>query len=67
MKLLVTTVFVSVFSMGLLGTGSAFADGVAGGAGVKVVGSQVTREISTQTSKQISAAASQATREAQTR
>ena len=67
MKLLVTSAFVSMFSLGLLGTGSAFADGVSNGASIKVVGSQVTREISAQTSKQVSAAASQATREAQTR
>lgn len=67
MKLLVTSAFVSMFSLGLLGTGSAFADGVSG-AGTSAVGSQVTRELSTRTSKQISSAASQATREsAQTR
>lgn len=67
MKMLTTAAFVSAFSFGLLGTTSAMADGVSQGAGLKVVGSHVTREIATQTSKQVSSAASQATREAQTR
>ncbi len=67
MKLLITSALVCVFSAGLLGASGAMADGLSGGAGVSVVGSQVTRELSTRTSSQVSGAASQATREAQTR
>ena len=67
MKLLITSAFVSVFSFGLLGATHAIADGASVGAGTKAVGSQVTRELSAQTGKQVSGAAAQATREAQTR
>lgn len=65
MKHLTIAAVVSVISMGLLGTSGAMADGVSSGA--KVVGPQITREVATQTSKQVSSAAAQATREAQTR
>ena len=68
MKLLITAAFASVFSFGVLGATSAMADGLTSGStGVSVSGPQITRDLSAQTSKQISTAASQATREAQTR
>jgi len=67
MKLLTTSALVCVFSIGTFGVTGAMADGISTGAGVRVVGPQVTREISTRTSSQVSSAASQATREAQTK
>jgi hypothetical protein len=68
MKLLITAAFASVLSFGVLGAASAMADGLTSGrAGVDVVGPQITRELATQTSKQVSTGASQAVQETQTR
>ena len=68
MKLLIATAFASMLSLGLFGATSALADGVTSGrTGTNVVGPQITRELSTQTSKQVSGAASQAAQDSQTR
>lgn len=68
MKLLMTAAFASVLSLGLFGAAGAMADGTTSvRPGVSVVSPQLTRELSTQTSKQVSEAASKTTRDAQTR
>lgn len=68
MKLLVATAFVSLISFGVLGATNVMAGGAtAGRPGVNVVAPQITRELATQTGKQVSDAASQASSNAQTR
>ena len=50
-------------SFGFVGATPTLADGMTNGASIKAVGSQVTREATKQTSRQVSSAASQATRD----
>lgn len=59
----IITLFAGVLLMGAPGATTAYADG----ASIRIVAPQVTRTATTQTSRQISSAASQATREAATR